>query len=110
MLSERRNHTRYALLYKVICSPSENPAKKIIARSFNVSLGGIGLTIKDFLNENRYLNLTICTPKKDMLIRACGKLVWQSRSHDIAENRVGLKFTEIQYTKIKKLLAQAAQV
>ena len=106
MMREKRKHTRHALIYKVIYSPRKNPDRKIVAKSFNISFSGIGLSLNDFIKDGRDINLSICTPRRDLLVRACGRLVWQNRFNGAGEPRAGLQFTEMQYTKIKKLVGQ----
>jgi len=103
-MSERRKYKRYTFICKVVFSPTENLRQKVKTKSVDISLGGVGLYLKNLIKRDTNLNLSIYHPKSGESIDAKGKLVWQSSAS--GDCRAGIQFTEIPYTKLKNLLTE----
>jgi hypothetical protein len=87
-------------MYKVIYLNPEDPQKGIKTISTNISLGGIGISIKKLVKGNRNLDLQIYKPSNEIPIKAKGTLIWQNR----LRGRAGIQFTDIGWNRIKSLV------
>lgn len=103
-MEERREHPRRDIMLKVEYSAFEKPDDKIEAASFNISLGGIGMRLNDFIKSKK-LYLYIYPPREIKPIEARGILVWQSNISNFGERRAGIQFTEVPWTRLKALVA-----
>jgi c-di-GMP-binding flagellar brake protein YcgR len=101
---ERREYKRYKLEHKIICRTSSNPRKKIVAKSYDLSISGIGLALKHIIKKGDEVFLQICGPFMSPPINAKGKIVWQGEQSRIAGNRAGIQFTEVPWTQLKFLV------
>lgn len=107
-MRERRKHIRHDIRYKVVCSSLGNPARKFTATSYNISFGGIGISLKKFIKEAERLKIDIFSPYQKAPLRAKARLIWQSRFPGLMEKRAGLEFTEIPWSAIKSVLSETA--
>jgi len=103
---EKRKHIRHDLVCKVEYAPLDDPKAEARTSSFNISLGGIGLEIREFIKGNGKLKLAISDPASGIPIEARGHLVWQSGTPGFSAQRAGIKFTEIPWSRLKVLLRQ----
>ncbi len=104
MAADQRKNPRHDLRCKVVCSFPENPTKKFNVTSVNISLGGLGLKLNNFIRESKYLKIAIFDPNKKRPVKAKGRIVWQKHFRDFTERRAGIQFTDIPWTKIKSLV------
>lgn len=95
-MMERRRKKRHDLVCKVLYSTDENP-KEISAKSFNVSLNGIGLNLKELI-KGENLNLKIFSPRASEPIEVKGRLVWQTHLPERNAKLAGVKLTETSWS------------
>ena len=107
-MMERRKCIRHNLNYRVLYAPSEAPEKKMRAASFNLSMEGIGIDIKNFITESEKVNLEIFIPRVKSPIKAKGRLAWQAHLPSLGAKRCGIQFTEIPWTRLKTILGNPA--
>ena len=106
-MREKRKYTRYELIYKVVLRPEGDLSCPVETESFNVSFGGIGVMLKNYIKDTDNITLSIHNPQTAEPIEAKGRLVWQSGSPGVGAQRAGIQFTEIPWTQLKTLLAHA---
>jgi len=104
-MREKRKHTRHELIYRVALHPEGGTATPIETESFNISFGGMGIILKNYIKNTENIDLSIHDPQSEELIRARGRIVWQSGSPGLGAQRAGIQFTEIPWTQLKSLLA-----
>jgi len=107
-MREKRKYTRHELMYKVVLHPDNSAISPIETESFNISFGGIGVILKEYIKNTENINLSIRVPENKEPISARGRLVWQSGSPGLGAQRAGIQFTEIPWTQLKTLLANVA--
>jgi len=98
MAEERRRYIRRSLMLKVVCLNADDPRRRMETTSTDISLGGIGLKIKNFMSRD--LDLRIYGPSSRKPIMAKGTVVWQN----LLKGRAGIQFTSIGWNDIKSLI------
>jgi len=94
LMTERRRYRRYRFARKVIYAFSDDPGKRIRTKSVNISQGGIQIVIDKFVEGTKKIKLYIYGPHALRPITVKGKITWQARFTDLAENRAGVEFAD----------------
>jgi len=105
-MEERREYPRKDVRLKISYSLSdaEKKAEEIETTSFNISFGGIGIRLHNFMKAGE-LRIRIFSSGGSAPIEARGKLVWQGFLSNFGEKRAGVQFTEVPWTRLKTLVA-----
>ena len=88
----------------MLCWSYDKPKKTIRATSFNVSLGGIGIDLKKFIEGDRRIKLQIFKLPIKPPIEVEGNIVWQGYLSNVGKKRASIQFTKIPWSKAKVLL------
>ncbi len=110
MTEEKRMAPRVNVALKVALSEYNRPWYRpmIKARSVDISRYGIGLTLRRPIDETGIIDLRIYGPFFN-IINAKGVVMWQRENFD-RFYRVGVQFTNIAWSKIKRLLVRHQKV
>ena len=105
---DRRQYIRHSLRYRVLCTSSGAPTRKVRATSFDISMGGVGIKLKNFITKSEKINLEIFIPRAKKPIKVKGSLAWQAHLPSLGAKRCGIQFTEIPWTCLKTILGNPA--
>lgn len=106
----RRRHTRYGRAYRITYATAERPDQWMTGVSLDVSSGGLGLNVGEFIPSTGKLSILIHMSFWGQPIRATGRVVWQDYHMGIhSRKRAGLEFTEIDEAKLRHLLEGVAR-
>jgi len=103
-MEERREYGRKPLRFKVILTAPEGPYRSVTAEAANLSVGGVGLKLKEAVKSRGRLFLRITRPFFQDSIEGTGEIMWQKFSEGSGEFLAGVRFIEMPFTKIKALL------
>ena len=103
-MAERREYERKQLKFKVVLSVPEQPYRRITAEAFSLSVGGMGLKLKETINGRGRVAMRIARPFFQDSIEGTGEIVWQKGAEGSKDVLAGVKFIEMPFTKIKALL------
>jgi len=104
MIKNRRKYPRHNLVYTVSYSTQGLEAEPVYTKSFDVSLGGISIILKDFILNPGEVMLSIYGPDKENPVKAKGRIVWQGNVPRSGEKRAGIQFTKVKLDRLKTLL------
>ena len=100
---ERRQFPRKEADLRVVCRPEGSPGMKINARAVDISQGGVGLKFDKPFNVSGKVSVTVYRPLWQGHIEGSGTVAWQSILPS-GENRMGIEFTSIGWTKVENFL------
>ena len=106
-MRDKREHQRQSLKCAVRYVTEDCPNRPVTTKAVDISLGGIGMRMREFIRSNMTLKLKIYSQLSTVPIDAEGKVVWQSGFPGFGANRAGIQFTDAPYTKIKSLIREA---
>ncbi len=95
---ERRQFPRKEASLKVVCQPEESPGTKIIARTVDISQGGVSLKLNRPFNASGKVSVTVYGPLWQGHIKGSGAVAWQSTLSS-GESRMGIEFTSMGWTE-----------
>jgi len=106
-MQDKRKRQRQSLKCVVGYLTEDQPDRPVTTKAVDVSLGGIGLRVREFIKSNMAIKLKIYSQLSPVPIDAKGKVVWQSGYPGFGAHRAGIQFTDAPYIKIKGLLREA---
>lgn len=104
MLSENRNSDRRRMRFRVECWKADEPSKKIRAEGVSISLGGVGLKLREAVKSGDSLCLRIAKSFWGKPIEARGKVVWQEGHESSGVIMAGVKFVEAPWTELEEMV------
>ena len=107
-MQDKRKHQRQSLKCVVRYLTEDCPDRPVTTKAVDISLGGIGLYMREFIKSNMSIKLQIYSQLSTVPIDVEGKVVWQSGYPGFGAHRAGIQFTDAPYTRIKSLVNEAA--
>jgi len=107
-MRDKRKRQRHGLKCVVRYLTEDYPNRPVTTKAVDISLGGIGVRVREFIKSNMKIKLKIYSQLSTVPIDAEGKVVWQSGYPGFGAHRAGIQFTDAPYTKIKSLINEAA--
>jgi c-di-GMP-binding flagellar brake protein YcgR len=89
----------------VMCRHSDKPGEKVRATSIDMSLGGIAMRSRGPLAKGKEVLMAIRYSLFAEPIEARGQVVWQGPLEESGCCRIGIRFTEIPWTRLRAYLA-----
>ena len=106
-MRDQRKSPREGVQCTVRYATEDSPKRVFTTKSVDLSLGGIGMRLREFIRGNMVVKLKIYSHLSPAPISAEGKIMWQSGLPGFGASRAGVQFTDAPYTKIKGLLREA---
>ena len=104
MVTEKRRSDRKRMQFRVEYWKANESGRKIRAEGVNISLGGVGLKLREPVKDGDALCMKI---KKGLLqkpIEARGRIVWQDALDSFGKVTAGVKFAEAQWAQIEEMI------
>jgi len=107
VMLEKRINKRYDIRCRVVYSTAGEPNRHFSVLGEDISLGGIGVAIPKFIEEDGILNLRIYGPTRKRPILARGRIIWQGCHAGSIEKRAGIKFVTHPWRQLRQLITRS---
>lgn len=103
-MNELRRFGRRPTRFKVTCWAADRPARRLKGYGMTISLGGIGLKLKERIEPGSIVRIRIAKAFWQEPIEAMGRVAWQADLDSFGMVAVGVRFTDAEWAKIEEIL------